>query len=177
MAASGSAGYERLDPDPPTQRGNGATLPSIVRIYPYGVSRNRLEKAVRDLKVPAVITKTWQDADTVVALKAHYRREPGRLKDAIAGNKPTFVVRSNTQVQIEAVLRQMFALSTDSEELIAIREAEEGAERVIESGEPVELSPQNAYIRRLQHQLIESCELVSTSIGTEPHRRIRISRG
>ena len=46
-----------------------------------------------------------------------------------------------------------------------MREAEEGVDRVIETGEPVELMPQNAYIRRLQHQLIESFSLTSSSIG------------
>jgi stage III sporulation protein SpoIIIAA len=151
-------------------------LPATVRIYPYGVSRNRLEKAIRDLKVPATITKTWQDADAVIALKAHYRREPGRLRDAIDNNKPTFVVRSNTQVQVESVLRQMFNLSSESEEGAALREAEEGAARVLELGEPVELMPQNSYVRRLQHQLVESLDLNSVSIGTEPYRRIRITK-
>jgi stage III sporulation protein SpoIIIAA len=153
------------------------TPPRGVRIYPYGVSRNRLEKAIRDLKVPAAITKTWQDADAVIALKAHYRREPGRLKDAIDSNKSTFVVRSNTQVQIESVLRQMFNMAGESEEAAALSEAEEAAERVLNTGEPVELQPQNAYIRRLQHQLIEHFELESSSVGTEPARRVRIYKG
>jgi stage III sporulation protein SpoIIIAA len=152
-------------------------LPPTVRIYPYGVSRNRLEKSIRDLRVPATISKTWQDADAVIALKAHYRREPGRLKEAIDHNKPTFVVRSNTQVQVEQVLRQMFDLSGETEEAAAMQEAEEAAERVQETGEPLELLPQNAYVRRLQHQLIESLALNSTSVGVEPYRRIRITKG
>jgi stage III sporulation protein SpoIIIAA len=152
-------------------------LPANVRIYPYGVSRNRLERAIQDLRVPAAIAKNWQDADAVIALKAHYRREPGRLREAIDQNKPTFVVRSNTQVQIESVIRQMFDQAENPEEAAALREAEEGVERVMELGEPVELLPQNAYIRRLQHQLIESHNLTSLSIGTEPQRRIRITKG
>lgn len=160
------------EPAPPQRK-----LPATVRIYPYGVSRNRLEKAVRDLRVPASISKTWQDADAVIALKAHYRREPDRLKEAIDHNKPTFVVRSNTQVQVEQVLRQMFDLSGESEDAAAMQEAEEAAERVLESGEPVELLPQNAYVRRLQHQLIESMDLNSVSIGVEPYRRLRITKG
>lgn len=160
----------------PAEEDEKGRQPATVRVYPYGVSRNRLEKAIRDLKVPASISKTWQDSDAVIALKAHYRREPGRLKDAIEGNRPTFVVRSNTQVQIETILRQMFNLSSESEESMALREAEEAAERVQELGEPLELMPQNAYIRRLQHQLIEGYSLCSTSIGTEPHRRIRITK-
>ena len=148
-----------------------------VRIFPYGVSRNRLEKAIRDLAVPGILAKTWESADAVIALKSHYHREPGRLKDAIDKNRPTFVVRSNTSIQIEMVLRQMFGQGRDSEESLAIKEAEDAITRVLNSGEPVELMPQNAYIRRLQHQLIESHELESSSVGIEPRRRIRVTRG
>jgi len=151
-------------------------LPKTVRIYPYGVSRSRLEKAIRELKVPALLTKTWDDADAIVALKAHYRREPARLKDAIDGNKPTFVVKSNTQVQIDAMLKEMFGITGAMDEQIALREAEEAIERVIEIGEPMELMPQNAYIRRLQHQLATEYELDSVSIGVEPRRRVRIAK-
>jgi hypothetical protein len=157
----------------PTPR---AATPRTLRIYPYGVSRSRLEKAIRELRVPAVITKTWDDADAIVALKAHYRREPARLKDAISNNKPTFVVKSNTQVQIDSVMRDMFGLSAQADETKALQEAEEAIERVIESGEPAELNPQNAYIRRLQHQLAEQFQLASSSIGAEPRRRVRISK-
>jgi stage III sporulation protein SpoIIIAA len=175
-------GYPQLHPVSTPDRNAEETagqrkLPPTVRIYPYGVSRNRLEKAIRDLRVPATIGKSWQDADAVIALKAHYRREPGRLKEAIDHNKPTFVVRSNTQVQVEQVLRQMFSLSDESEEAAAMREAEEAAERVLETAEPYELLPQSAYIRRLQHQLVESLNLNSTSVGVEPYRRIRITKG
>ena len=38
----------------------------------------------------------------------------------------------------------------------------------------VELSPQNAYVRRLQHQLVERHELTARSTGKEPNRRLRI---
>jgi stage III sporulation protein SpoIIIAA len=162
---------------PPASVPAGQRSPSqVIRIYPYGVSRSRLEKSIRDLKVPAAIIKTWDDADAIVALKAHYRREPARLKDAISNNKPTFVVKSNTQVQIEAVVREMFGLTGQADEAQAIQEAEEAIERVIEHGEPVELNPQNAYIRRLQHQLAEQYKLASSSVGTEPRRRVRISK-
>lgn len=146
----------------------------MVRILPYGVSRNRLERAIYEMSLPAVLVKTWQDADAVVALKAHYRREPGRLREAIDHHRPTFVVRSNTQVQIEAVLRQMFQRSND--ETVALQEAEEAVTRVLELGEPVELLPRNSYIRRLQHQLVESHSLASASVGQEPLRRLRIYR-
>jgi len=38
----------------------------------------------------------------------------------------------------------------------------------------VELAPQNAYIRRLQHQMAERFNLGSRSTGKEPRRRVRI---
>ncbi|MFN3649956.1 MAG: R3H domain-containing nucleic acid-binding protein [Armatimonadota bacterium] len=156
-----------------------AKQPKTVKIFPFGVSRNRLENAIRVLRVPATLTRTWDAADVVIALKAHYRRDPGRLKDAIEHHKPTFVVRSNTQVQIESVLREMFGLNSDDSEDeagAAMREAEEGIARVLQSGEAVELLPQNSYVRRLQHELIRSYSLASASVGSEPYRRIRITR-
>jgi predicted RNA-binding protein Jag len=45
---------------------------------------------------------------------------------------------------------------------------------VLRGSEPVELSPQNAYIRRLQHQMAERANLVSRSRGREPYRRVRL---
>ena len=45
---------------------------------------------------------------------------------------------------------------------------------MIERSEPIELSPQNAYIRRLQHQMAERANLVSRSRGREPYRRVRL---
>jgi hypothetical protein len=140
------------------------------------VSRSRLEKAIREMRVPALLTKTWDDSDAIIALKAHFRREPARLKDAIDDNKPTFVVKSNTQVQIEAVLKEMFGLTGAADEQLALREAEEAIERVIELGEPMELMPQNAYVRRLQHELAQQFHLDSISVGAEPRRRVRITK-
>jgi predicted RNA-binding protein Jag len=41
----------------------------------------------------------------------------------------------------------------------------------------VELSPQNNYLRRLQHQIIERYGLASESKGDEPYRRVVIYPG
>jgi len=40
---------------------------------------------------------------------------------------------------------------------------------------PVEIGPQNAYLRRLQHQLVAENELSARSTGKEPQRRLRIT--
>ena len=57
----------------------------------------------------------------------------------------------------------------------ALAETEDAVE-VLTAGEEtaVELGPQSAYIRRLQHQLAERHELDSSSKGRDPHRRVRL---
>jgi predicted RNA-binding protein Jag len=38
----------------------------------------------------------------------------------------------------------------------------------------VDLAPQNAYVRRLQHELVEQHEMVARSQGEEPNRYLVI---
>jgi len=40
----------------------------------------------------------------------------------------------------------------------------------------IELAPQNAYVRKLQHELVERANLSSRSTGNEPYRRVQIYR-
>ena len=95
------------------------------------------------------------------------------MQEIATRNLPLFVVKSNTFTQIATSVRDIFGMGGGDEEL-AIREAEEAIERVLEQGEPRELVPRNSYIRRLQHQLVEKYKLVSESIGTEPYRHVRL---
>jgi predicted RNA-binding protein Jag len=55
-----------------------------------------------------------------------------------------------------------------------MEEAMEGIQRVQSTGQQVELAPQNSYVRRLQHQLVEQHELHARSIGSDPTRRLVI---
>jgi stage III sporulation protein SpoIIIAA len=156
-------------------------LPQIIRIFPYGVSRSRLERAIRTLRVPAYITKEVNDADVLIALKANFRKEPTKLQDGIERNLPNYVIKSNTYIQIEGVLREIFDITVPaSEEDVALQEAEEAVEEILNEGSnglnSIELTPQNAYLRRLQHQIAEKYRMVSDSVGVEPARRVRISR-
>lgn len=151
-------------------------LPQTVRIFPYGVSRNRLEKAIREMRVPAYISKDWQDSDVILTLKAHARKEPTKLREAAGRSIPTYVIKSNTYAQIVNTLRSIFKVAEFSEEERALQEAEEAIDRVL-AGEDqfVELMPQTSYVRRLQHKLATENKLASESMGTEPYRRVRIT--
>lgn len=167
--------------DGPPKLSNGKPIPATLRIFPYGVSRSRLERAIRTLRVSAYISKDVKDGDVIIALKANYRKEPAKLQEGITRNLPTYVIKSNTYVQIESVLREIFKMPQEiSEEDVAISQVEEAIEEIMNdtSGglNSLELAPQNSFLRRLQHQIAENYNMVSESIGQEPNRRLRISR-
>jgi len=154
---------------------------AVVRIFPYGVSRTRLEKAIRSLRVPAFISKDVKESDAIIALKANYRKEPVKLQEGINRNIPTYVIKSNTYIQIESSLREIFHLPIEiSEEDIAVQLAQEAVDEILGDTtgglNSMELEPQNSFLRRMQHQVAENHNMISESIGAEPNRRVRISR-
>jgi len=159
------------DGHPPVSRGPH----KIVRIYPYAVSRNRLERAIRELRLPADIANTLSDADLLITLKSQEKRQPKRLREAGTRGVPMHVIKSNTLSQIEAVLRGIFGVEDRlNNDEVALREVEDAISEVMSSAQPVELTPQNSYVRRLQHQLVQRYGLSSESKGADPFRRVVI---
>ncbi|MEN6356331.1 MAG: R3H domain-containing nucleic acid-binding protein [Armatimonadota bacterium] len=152
-------------------------MTAIVKVFPYGVSRNRLERAIKELKVPAYIVKDFGEANAVITLKTHERKDIGLLQEAKRRGVPVYVIKSNTYAQIAGAMRDIFHLGPSNEEEEALREVEEAVQRLMETGEAQELSPQSSFLRRIQHQLVEKFDLTSESVGTEPYRRVRIFKG
>jgi stage III sporulation protein SpoIIIAA len=150
----------------------GSPLPTL-RIMPQGISRKRLEQAVRDLGLPVVIARDVDEADVVMTLRNEYKQKTPLLREAEERAMPIYVLKSNTIPQMQSSLTSIFSLEIDPREA-AMRETEDAIDVVLSSSEPVELSPQNAYIRRLQHQMAERANLVSRSRGREPYRRVRL---
>ena len=150
----------------------GAPLPTL-RILPQGISRKRLEQAIRDLQLPVHIARDVDEADVVMTLKNEYKQKTPMLREAEDRALPIYVLKSNTVPQMQSSLTSIFSLEIDPREA-ALRETEDAIGVVLNSSEPVELSPQNAYIRRLQHQMAERANVVSRSRGREPFRRVRL---
>jgi stage III sporulation protein SpoIIIAA len=153
-------------------RDEGTILPTL-RVLPHGISRKHLEQAIKELQLPVIIARDPDEADVVMTLKSEYRQKTAALRDAEERGLPIYVLKSNTIVQMESGLTSIFSLEVDPREA-ALREAQEAIGLVVRSSQPVELSPQNAYIRRLQHQMAERANLVSRSRGREPYRRVRL---
>jgi R3H domain-containing protein/stage III sporulation SpoAA-like protein len=150
----------------------GSPLPTL-RILPQGISRKRLEQSVRDLQLPVMIAHDLDEADVVMTLRNEYKQKTPMLRDAEDRSVPIYVLKSNTIPQMQTTLTSIFSLEIDPREA-ALRETEDAIESVLASSEAIELSPQNAYIRRLQHQMAERANLVSRSRGREPYRRVRL---
>ncbi|HEX9016681.1 MAG TPA: R3H domain-containing nucleic acid-binding protein [Chloroflexota bacterium] len=146
------------------------------RIYPFGISRDRLDSIVRSLRLPVILVKESGSADVVLTAKNYYRRKPPALREAESAGVPVYVVKSNTDAQVEGALINIFELENADPTNYALQEAEDAVAQVLSGSKPVELSPQSSYIRRLQHQLAESHNLTSRSKGREPFRRVKISR-
>jgi len=169
-------------------------LGNIQRIFPFGVSRNRLEKAIEHLGISAVIVRDMQEATLMMTLKSYYRQNSQRLRQAENQGIPVFVLRNNTIIQMERQLASIFRLENSepddsyaendfeqwdnsSSEKSALLEAKSAIEQVMNGEqETIELTPRNSYIRRLQHELAGRFNLRSASRGNEPRRRVRISR-
>lgn len=151
------------------------TLPPVVRIFPYGVSRNKLDKAISDLGVPARIVKHYTDCDIVITIKNYDNRsENTLLKDLKLMNLPIYVIKSNTNSQISHILRIVFGFDKVETENEALEEVLSAIAKCKDTGNAQELEPQNAYIRRLQHKLASENGVASESVGNEPYRRIKL---
>jgi stage III sporulation protein SpoIIIAA len=150
----------------------GGTLPTL-RVFPHGISRKRLEQAIRDVGLPVIVAREPDEADVAMTLRSEYRQKPPAIREAEDRGLPVYVLKANTIAQMQASLASVFALEVDPREA-ALQETEQAIGLVIKQQEPVELAPQNAYIRRLQHQMAERANLVSRSRGREPYRRVRL---
>jgi stage III sporulation protein SpoIIIAA len=165
--------------EPGAQRGhhgNGASRAARPRaIFPYGISRSYLEQSIRDLELPVRVLGNLDGADVVLTLKNYYRRRPDILRQAESAGLPVHILKSNSVAQVkEALIRIYGEERADPAVQSALEEALEAIRRVKSTLRPEEISPQNAYVRRLQHQLVAENDLVARSTGKEPQRRLRI---
>jgi len=156
----------------------GLSTRRTIRVYPYGISQNRLRQVAAGLHVPMHMVDDVRQADVLMTLKNFYRKRPQPVVEAERMGVPVYVLRSNTSAQMESSLADIFALSPADLDPFssAMRETQEAIGKVLTGARSVELSPQTANIRRHQHELARKYNLISHSRGREPQRRVRIYR-
>ncbi|MBI1919965.1 MAG: single-stranded DNA-binding protein [Geobacter sp.] len=147
-----------------------------MRIYPYALSRDLLERVIRSLGLDARTVGGPEQADLIVALRS--RAEDQRLQRMVHSvGIPLQLLKRNTANEMRRLLQRMFQLlegMEDDEVQEAMREAEEGVQRVLEEGVEVPLSPRGSSLRRMQHRLIAGHKLMAISSGKEPERYLVI---
>ena len=162
-----------------------------VRVFLFGVGRDKLEAAMAEAGTPAQIVNELRRADLVLTTKTHYRRGSQLVRIAEANGKPVYVLRKNSLPQLQDFLRGVVSQwgrpggrppgpgaddppPPNIER--AMQEAEDAANRVLSGENTVKLSPQRSHIRRLQHMLGQRYNVASTSQGREPERAVLFYR-
>ncbi len=166
-------------------------MASEVRVFLFGVGRDKLEAAMVESGVPAQIVNELRRADLVLTTKTHYRRGSQLVRIAESNGKPVFVLRKNSMPQLQDFLRTVVGqgnrnavrVAPELEERSsapnierAMEEAEEAANRVLGGEMTVKLAPQRSHIRRLQHMLGQRYNVASVSQGREPDRAVMFYR-
>lgn len=148
----------------------------MVRIYPYGVSRDSVDRVIRDLGLNARTVGRPEQAGMILALNS--RADDVRLNRIVnATHLPLHLVKKDTTAQLKRVLQEQFAVFSgiDEREIReALQEAEAAIERVLNGDMEVALSPRRASLRRLQHKLVTRHKLFAESSGSEPQRHLTV---
>lgn len=145
-------------------------------LFLFGINKQRLGQVAKEMQLHLYIARNLNEANLLITSKSYYRRRPQQIQDAEDLNLPIYVLRSNTAPQIRQLLNTIYPKETKDHIQFALEEAKEAAHKVIKEQEPVELNPQNAYIRRLQHLVAEQSNLSSRSLGKDTERRVMIFR-
>jgi len=178
-----------------------AVKASEVRIFLFGVGRDKLEAAAAESGTALQIVNELRRADLVLTTKTHYRRGSQLVRIAESSGTPVCVLRKNTMPQLQDFLDTVIKewhggggngmlpdLGNDEDGPPftgqngspimekAMDEAEDAANRVLSGEQTVHLAPQRSYIRRLQHLLGQRYNVASVSQGREPERAVLFYR-
>lgn len=157
-----------------------STKLQTVRVFAYGVARNRLMQAAKRVGVPAVVVTDVNEADVLVTLRTYYRNREATVIEAESRGMPIYVLRANTVAQVEQFLGDLYNLTEHQaprDSMEDVRDETKNAISAVLNGERwVDLPPGPSLVRRLQHEMARNAELVSHSYGKEPRRHVRIFR-
>jgi stage III sporulation protein SpoIIIAA len=170
-AAAAAAGAEKK----PSAKNKKVKEEKQPKIYLFGVNRLRLEQMGREMRLNLDITNNLNVANIFITSKAYYRNRPQKIADAELANIPVYVLKSNTPNQIRQLLSTIYPTESKKDPIAhAVEEAQTAVDQIKKGEKVVELSPQSAYIRRLQHLVAEQNDLPSESSGKDPNRHVRI---
>jgi energy-coupling factor transporter ATP-binding protein EcfA2 len=164
--------YDQVAAPEPEAPGKSKRL----RVFAYGVARNRLKDAARQLNVDVQMVDSLAEADVLVTLKSYYRKRRRLISDAEQLHKPIYILRANSLSQMQRFLVEAMDLEVAASDPFeeAVSETTRAIEQVAAGQPSIDLTPTSAAMRRYQHQMARQANLVSHSYGKEPLRHVRI---
>ncbi len=178
-------GENRVEAEPAPANGQAGktltpeALKGEVRIYPYAISRDMVERVIRSFRFDARTVANPERADMILALRS--RADDARLRRILnATGLPLHSVKKNSTAQIRRLLHNIFTQPEEvaSEDIdAAVRETEEAVQKVLEEAVAVELMPQPREVRKIQHHIVNRYHLVAESVGSDPLRHLVIYPG
>jgi stage III sporulation protein SpoIIIAA len=167
---------QTVEPLEPPASFSPTDIKGKVRIYPYSISRESVDRVIRDMHLDAVTTNKPDRAHLIVTLRS--RVEDNRLRRLLqATGLPVYSVKKNTTSQLRHLLRDIFNVVYGMDENKVnevVRETEAAIQRAIEEGVAVELSPKPAALRQIQHRIASRHHVITESVGSEPKRHLVI---
>ena len=164
----------------------------FIFLYVYGINNQDLKSLIKTLKLPIIITKEIQYADSILAL-ANLIKNNRKLKQISYSKKITIhTIQSNSLLQIAKALRILAKKNLPSltkekkidtkitgtisrEFLTPLEEARLAIEEiVIAKNIAIDLFPRSIAIRKQQHELVHHYHLNGITVGEKNNKRLRI---
>lgn len=146
------------------------------RIHAYALSRELLERVVREMRLDARVVDKPESADLILALRAR-SGDPRLRRVSEKYGTPIHPVKRNGSSQMRRLLQSLFVPpeGVDDEEIrAAVEEVEHAIERVMSEKVAVSLAPRRSSVRKLQHRMVVRYHLDTESVGSEPTRHLVI---
>ena len=105
------------------------------------------------------------------------------MREAEKKGIPIYVLRKGSKEQIKQFIASSHKIKTNQNNLDpknlnkAIEETNEAILKVLNGSDKITLSPQNSYVRKLQHQMVlREKSIITESIGEGNSRRVVLSK-
>ncbi len=145
-----------------------------VRIYPHGVSRDLLERAIRQLGLKVRVSASPEMSDMIFTLRS-YEGDPGLRRLTMNFDVPVHLAKRNSASEMRRMLKKVFNIVqgiAEDEVQEAVQETKTAIQQVREQGIEIALQPRRSALRKVQHRLIAGSGLEATSIGVEPKKHL-----
>jgi hypothetical protein len=138
------------------------------------VSRDLLERAIRQLGLKVRVAASPENSDMIFALRS-YDSDPGLRRLTRHFDVPVHLAKRNSASEMRRMLQKVFNIVqgiAEEEVQDAVQETRTAIQQVRERGIEIALQPRRPALRKVQHRMIAGSGLEATSTGVEPKKHL-----